>query len=317
MATAAQIISLIKSHNKRDNLNFYTVAMQMAATEARHGNTELADEIVTLVKSGQAVWQSQPAPEIPSELVGLVTEEAVNLRLADLVLSQEVREGLSRVRAEHKHRARLAEYGLAPRRKLLLVGPPGTGKTLSAFALAGEMGLPLYRVVLERLISRYLGETAAKIAQVFEMLQSHRGVYLFDEFDAIGAHRSTQNDVGEMRRVLNTFLVSLEHDASSSVIIAATNFPEMLDHALFRRFDDVLRYKNPTTAQINEILHQRLRYFSTQHVEWDRVIDAARGLSFADIVNAANDAAKEAVLTGADDIDSDLLRIFLEARLRT
>ena len=314
MATANQILELLQSHIKRDDTNFYTVAMRMAATEARRGNTELADEIVSLVKAGQHDLYRHTTLEVPEELSGLVIEEPVNTQLADVVLPNDLLASLSRVKEEHQHRAKLADYGLSPRSKLLLVGPPGTGKTLTAFALAGEMKLPLYRVVLERLVSRYLGETATKIAQVFEMAQSHRGVYLFDEFDALGAHRSAQNDVGEMRRVLNTFLVSLEHHTSASVIIAATNFPEMLDPALFRRFDDTLRYQNPTSKHIREILKRRLQYFATAEIDWDDLARSAHGLSFADIVHAADDAAKAAVLRGRTEVTNDTLQRFIDAR---
>ena len=107
---------------------------------------------------------------------------------------------------------RILEHGLAPRRKLLLVGPPGTGKTLTASVLAGELGLPLLQVRLDGLITKFMGETAAKLRQIFDATGRTRGVYFFDEFDAIGSQRGLANDVGEIRRVLNSFLQMIEQD---------------------------------------------------------------------------------------------------------
>jgi SpoVK/Ycf46/Vps4 family AAA+-type ATPase len=149
---------------------------------------------------------------------------------------------LERVLTEQRERDRLREHGFSPMRKLLLVGPPGTGKTMTAAALAGEMGLPLFSIQLDGLITKYMGETAAKLRLVFDAIQSTRGVYLFDEFDALGGERGSKNDVGEIRRVLNSFLQFLEQDDSDSIVLGATNHVGLLDRALFRRFDAVLEY---------------------------------------------------------------------------
>lgn len=115
---------------------------------------------------------------------------------------------------------------------------------MTASVLAGELGLPLFLVRLDALITKFMG--AAKLRQVFDAISELRGVYFFDEFDAIGSQRGLANDVGEIRRVLNSFLQMIEHDQSNSLIIAATNHPEILDYALFRRFDDVIEYHLPT-----------------------------------------------------------------------
>ena len=159
-----------------------------------------------------------------------------------MVLSPDIRKQLSKVTQEYKQRSRLREHGLSPSRKLLLVGPPGCGKTMTSRALAGELKLPHMAVQFHSLITKFLGETASKLHAIFELMPKTRGVYLFDEFDAIGSERAAGNDVGEIRRVLNSFLQFLEQDDSDSIIVAATNLASMLDEALFRRFDDVIRY---------------------------------------------------------------------------
>jgi SpoVK/Ycf46/Vps4 family AAA+-type ATPase len=131
---------------------------------------------------------------------------------------------------------------------------------------------------------------------VFDAINRTRGVYLFDEFDAIGGRRSSTNDVGEIRRVLNSFLQFLEQDDSRSIIVAATNHPEMLDPALFRRFDDVIEYALPTPSEIEAVFRNKLALFDTARVEWKQVVKAAQGLSHSEVALACQDAAKESIL---------------------
>jgi SpoVK/Ycf46/Vps4 family AAA+-type ATPase len=181
---------------------------------------------------------------------------------------------------------------------LLLIGKPGTGKTLTASALAGELALPLFVVRLDGLITKFMGETAAKLRLIFEALNQTRGVYLFDEFDSIGSARALGNDVGEIRRVLNSFLQMVEQDASDSLVIAATNHVGILDHALFRRFDDVIEYDLPDRARIVETLRAKVGAFKTQRIQWPKLAILAQGLNFADITRACEDAIKDALIHG-------------------
>jgi SpoVK/Ycf46/Vps4 family AAA+-type ATPase len=141
-----------------------------------------------------------------------------------------------------------------------------------------------------------------------------RGVYLFDEFDALGSHRTSQNDVGEIRRVLNSFLQFLEQDESESLIIAATNHPELLDHALFRRFDDVLEYSLPDDELAEQMLRSRLALLDTESVDWAQVVNVARGSSYAEIVRACEDAAKDAVLNDRADVTTQYVLDALASR---
>src|SRR5438105_13499840 len=152
-------------------------------------------------------------------------------RLSHMIMERSLEDRLRKIVHEQRQRAKLSEHGLQPRRKLLLVGPPGSGKTMTAAVLAGELHLPLFTIVLDGLITKFLGETAAKLRLVFDAMNATRGVYLFDEFDAIGARRAERQDVGEIRRVLNSYLEFLEQDESHGLIVAATNYPELLDKA--------------------------------------------------------------------------------------
>src|SRR5690606_27979777 len=133
------------------------------------------------------------------ELANLLTVAYPKNRLVDMVLDTDVAEQLGRILKEQKHHLRIREHGLTPRRKLLLVGPPGTGKTTTASVRAGELGIPLFCVRLDALITKCMGETAAKLRQIFDAIREVRGVCFFDEFDAIGSQRGLANDVGEIR----------------------------------------------------------------------------------------------------------------------
>jgi SpoVK/Ycf46/Vps4 family AAA+-type ATPase len=249
MATVDQIKALIKSHVDRDDERFLALALQVAANEARQGHGRAAVEIRELVDDvrKRATTHRRPVPVVTprGELAGLLSVSMPDLRLADMVLDERLQHKLERVLREQRAADKLKARGLHPARKLLLVGPPGTGKTMTAAVMAGELHLPLYVIVLHVLITRFMGETAAKLRLIFDAIAENPGVYLFDEFDAIGVERTAGSDVGEIRRVLNSFLQFLEQDQSRSLIVAATNHPASLDSALFRRFDAVVEYAAP------------------------------------------------------------------------
>ncbi len=167
---------------------------------------------------------------------------------------------------------------------------------------------------LEGLITRFMGETAAKLSLVFDAMHHQKGVYLFDEFDAIGADRGTPNDVGEIRRVLSSFLQFMETDDSESLIIAATNHLSILDSALFRRFDDVIRYELPDDDRRAEAFEEFLAFFSTEPIDWVSVAKLAQGLSYAEIRRACEDAVKGVLVNGGDTLTEGHLRQAIEER---
>jgi SpoVK/Ycf46/Vps4 family AAA+-type ATPase len=247
MASADQFKALLRSFIDRDDAQFLSIAMQVAAHEAKRGHGKLAEEIKEMIdlakgrRAGRELLAGReptPIARPRGELASLVSVTYPHDTLAMMVTSDTVRERLLRIIREQRHFQQIRDHGLSPRRRLLLTGPPGTGKTLTASVLAGELNLPLFLVRLEGLISKFLGETAAKLRLIFDAVRDTRGVYLFDEFDAIASQRGMINEVGEIRRVLNSFLQFIDHEDSNSLIVAATNHPELLDHAVYRRFDD-------------------------------------------------------------------------------
>lgn len=159
---------------------------------------------------------------------------------------------------------------------------------------------------MDKMVTKFMGETSAKLRQVFDCIEEKQGVYLFDEFDAIGTHRAKDNDVGEMRRVLNSFLQFIEHDNSESLIIAATNNLGLLDQALFRRFDDVLHYELPSNAEKLLLLENRLGSYAGKF-DLNSIVDNMDNLSHAEISKACSDAIKESVLTDKGKVDKSLI----------
>ena len=234
--------------------------------------------------------------------------------LASLVIPATLRVRVDRVIHEHRQQQKLKMYGLIHRRKILLIGPPGTGKTMTARVLAHELRLPLYTIQVDKLVMKFMGETSAQLRQVFKLIQEEVGVYLFDEFDAIGGERTLENDVGEMRRVLNAFLQFIEQDVSDSLIIAATNSPRLLDRALFRRFDDVLYYEHPSAEDRRTLIQNVLGTFRDPKLLWKSVVEASEGLSQAEIDHACRDSIKQSILADRKIVNTTLLQSMLRER---
>ena len=219
-----------------------------------------------------------------------------NCSLSELIVSDEINEKIQRILNEYRNRNKLYAFGLTNRRKILIEGQPGTGKTFTASVIASELSLPMYTVQMDKLVTKFMGETSVKLRQVFDAIESITGVYFFDEFDAIGADRSLDNEVGEMRRILNSFLQFIEQDTSESLIIAATNNQKLLDQALFRRFDDVLHYSLPTDDEIQRLFEYKLVSYDSHFIISDTLIHDAKGLSHAEIVKVCEDAIKSSIL---------------------
>jgi SpoVK/Ycf46/Vps4 family AAA+-type ATPase len=319
MARGDQIKALFRSFVDGDDDHFYSIAMQLAASEARQGHGKLAEELRELIDSAKTKRRERANTPVPfnrpkGELSTLLRVSYPKSRLADLVVSSRVESSLRRIIKEQRHYSKLIEHGLSPRRKILLVGYPGTGKTLTASALAGELGIPLFVVRLDALLTKFMGESAAKLRQVFDAVGNARGVYFFDEFDAIGGQRVSLNDVGEARRILNSFLVMIEEDVSNSLILAATNHVDILDHALFRRFDDVIEYELPSVEQIGEILRARIGRFSPDDIHYGPIAQEAAGLSHAEVTRAAAEVVKNAVMHDAPRINPKELVALLQYR---
>ena len=230
------------------------------------------------------------------------------INLSDLVLVEDVRIRLEKLIREQRQLDLLLHHNLNPRRKLLLTGPPGTGKTMTAQAIAGELGIPIFIIRLDGILSKFMGESIAKLRMIFDVMPQQRGVYLFDEFDSIGSQRHHGQDVGEIKRILNSFLINIEKDSSNSIIIAATNLPELLDKALFRRFDDIISYPLPNKEKIiSAIQKYTTGFLFDTPLNYKSIAELAIGLNYTDIARACEETIKEMILSGTKKLHKSFL----------
>jgi len=314
MATAVHIKAFISAHYDADEERFFTTALQISAWEAQHGHDSVAREIRELVDKLRATPKPAFAlSQFNQEKNDMIVLSNNRQALSALVASEDLKGRLERIVAEYRNRRRLEEFGLRHRRKILLAGPPGTGKTMTAAAIADKLQIPLYIILVDRILTKYMGESSMKLRQVFDFIRQNRGVYLFDEFDAIGADRGLGNDVGEMRRFLNSFLQFIEQEDSDNLVIAATNNIQLLDQALFRRFDDVLYYPMPSEDDASLIIQNCLQKFLGD-ISPKSFKEECQGLSHAEITLACLDAQKEAILAEKEVIDRAVLIQMLRER---
>lgn len=293
MATADHIKNLIKAHIDHDDEKFKTVVLQIAAYEAKHSHETFARELKQYVEK---IGTSKASIFRLNQQNPMLYMTVPSDRLSDLIVSQDIHNRIERILSEYRNRNKLQKYGLSNRRKILIEGKPGTGKTFTASVIASELNLPLYAIQMDKVVTKFMGETSSKLRQIFDAIASSTGVYFFDEFDAIGADRNLDNEVGEARRILNSFLQFIEQDESDSIIIAATNNQKLLDQALFRRFDDVLHYTLPTIDEVRQLYELKLGAYDGGFRITHELIEKSNMLSHAEIIRVCDDAIKNSIL---------------------
>lgn len=323
MAASEQIKSLIKSFGQGDEDRFFASAMQIAASEARQGHALFAQELKSLIedaRKNRSLSQLDRGKVInisaqKRELSELLDVFQPRITLADMVLSENIGTRLEKLINEQQKLELLLQHNLSPRRKLLLAGSPGTGKTMAAQAIAGELGIPVFIIRLDGILSKFMGESIAKLRMIFDLMPQQRAVYLFDEFDSIGSKRHQGHDVGEIKRILNSFLINIDRDNSNSIIIAATNLPEVLDTALFRRFDDILNFPLPDIADTTLAVSKYTANFSfDRKASQNELMEAAQGLNFSEIAKACEETIKEMILSNGKKLRKDILLESLKKR---
>lgn len=308
MANADQILSLIRSHIEKDENQFLKIALQISAVEAKAGHAVLARSIQDLVNQKKSFRLTA----LPKSLTHAVSSEFLlpiydDSTLPDLILEPSSLEQIKRVIIEFKRRIQLRQHNLDNRKRILLYGPSGTGKTMTASVIANEIGLNLYLVRSEKLITKFMGETSQNLAQVFDFITNVPAIYLFDEFDTLGTQRGNENEVGEQRRILNTFLQLLDRGAEESIVLAATNNIDAIDKALFRRFDDVIKYQLPTIAEIKEYLKEQFcRY---KNLSISKIAKLFVDMSFGEIKIVCSEVLKESILYDAEITEESIKKV--------
>ena len=311
MATADQILSLIRNHINNDDAQFRKVALQISAVEARSGHAIIARTIQELLRQKNTSLGTIRLVSKNKDVDDLLLQLDTCDDRKSLILSSSVEEKLERIIKEYLKKETLKKYGLVNRRKFLLYGASGTGKTMTASVLAKEFNLPFFVVRTEKVVTKFMGETGQKLGRIFDFISEVPAVYLFDEFDAIGSQRGMDNEVGEQRRILNTFLQLLERDNSDSFIIAATNSIESIDKAMFRRFDDVIEYHLPDREQRLALLHEYL--YAAKDLDFALAESLFEGRSHAEIKLLCSDIFKESLLNDKK-IDLSLVQNIVNMR---
>ncbi len=323
MAAAEQLKSLIRSFSEGNESAFYATALQIAATEAKKGHRVLADELRKLIDKSKAsssvsnvgIVKKLPINAAQKELNDLLELVHSHIHFNDMVLDKQLKNSLQRILDEQRKLELLLQHNLKPRKKLLFTGPPGCGKTMAASMIAGELGIPLFIIRMDGLLSRYMGESISKLRLIFDAMTQFRAVYLFDEFDSIGTTRTGGNEVGEIKRVLNSFLLQIEKDDSNSIVVAATNLPETLDSALFRRFDDIIKFQLPEKEYIEKLFKLELSNFKpSKKYDFSVIAQSAEGLSYAEVHKICEDIIKEFLVYGSAGIDQDRLIEYADKR---
>ena len=323
MARADLLKQLFRAYRDTDRETFMEVARCIADEERKKRHPALANELLRILNNGvvgatpNLRGTFQPPPRDHEKKAPLLEIKHPDRYLRELVLHSETEEILLRVMREFRQWDVLEANGLRPSHKLLFCGPPGCGKTATAEVVATELGLPLVYVRFDAVVSSLLGETASNIRKVFEYIHEETWVVLFDEFDAIGRSRDDATEHGEIKRVVNAFLQMLDNFDGRSLLLAATNFEQALDPALWRRFDQIVRFDRPTGPQMDELLKKRLATVRNSKVSAKRYVGQLEGSTFGDIDRIATDVLKSCALDGRTRLQADDIKRAMEShRLR-
>lgn len=310
MPRADLLRKLFHCYASHDDAGFRSVADQIVAEARESGHSLVAEDLRAILARSNGTTNKKatngptlfPLPQNPSAADQGVDVRQPRCAMENVVLSADAKAAIDRVLAEHHQQDQLATYNLFPARKLLFFGPPGCGKTMTAEALAFELGLPFGVVRQDAVVSSYLGETSSNLRRVIDFAEQTPCVLLFDEFDSIGKDRDDAHEVGELKRVVNSFLQMLDGYTGKGIIIAATNHESMLDTALWRRFDEAILFSRPTAAQITQLFKLLTRGLVKKDVTPSKLARRATGLSHAEITDAVKASIKRMVIEGRTQI---------------
>lgn len=317
MSSGKILRQLIKAGTSGDSAAFRRVSEAVIENERQKQHHLLANDLEQILygeQLHQALNRAIPKAPVDKERgLPLLDIKQAKRYLEEIILPETSLQSIQDMLEEHRRCDVLRSYGMKPSGKVLFFGPPGCGKTLAAEVIAFELDRPLAIIRLDALVSSFLGETAANLRKVFDFISEHEMVALFDEFDAIGKKRDDQGEHGEVRRVVNAVLQIMDSYQGRSLILAATNHQQILDIAIWRRFDDAIEFPLPTKKQITQLLALKLRGVRRQFEIDDAVLlDMLNGSSGSDIERIARRAIKRMILRNQEFLTIKDLQCALE-----
>lgn len=321
MARADLLKQLFRAYRDSDRESFMDVAHSIVDEERKKNHIILANELLRILNNGVVVssprlWGPiQPPPRDQEKNTPLLELRRPERYFQEMVLDPSIEQLLMRVMREFREWDVLEANGLKPNHKILFCGPPGCGKTATAEVISSELGLPLVYIRFDAVVSSLLGETASNLRRVFEYIRQDTWVVLFDEFDAIGRSRDDVTEHGEIKRVVNSFLQMLDNFDGRSLLIAATNFEQVLDPALWRRFDNIVRFERPTAAQIEELMKKRLHFVRNPKVSIKSYVKQLTGSTFGDVERVTTDILKTCALDGRTRLRSEDIEVAIRSQV--
>ncbi|MEZ4552350.1 MAG: ATP-binding protein [Dehalococcoidia bacterium] len=302
------LLKLVESGSAGDRVMFRRAAEALIAEERGRRHDVLADQLEQRIRR----------PEKEGVLLSTLGDAAADAyvhatlparSLTDLYLAAPLLEIVGELIEEQQRRTLLQSFNLEPRHRIMLVGPPGNGKTSLAEALAFELAVPLMSVRYDRIIGSYLGETAYRISQLFDFVRTRQCVLFFDEFDAIAKERGDPHDTGEVKRVVSSLLLQIDSLPSHVVVVTATNHPELLDRAVWRRFEVRLELPAPGPIQREAFLRARLgSAVGESRRSYDSISRSLAGSSFAELTDFVLDVQRRMVLQQGEAKPDEILK---------
>lgn len=311
MARADLLLQVVETASRGDRERFRRAVEALIAEEGAKRHHVLAKQLKDALSSLASGNGHEPMlGGHPETLVHAVVPERA---LSDLVLPSGVEAAVRRLVAEQHRVELLRAHALEPRNRVLLLGPPGNGKTSLAEAIATELFLPLYMARYEGVVGSYLGETAGRLAKVFDFARTRRCVFFLDEFDTLAKERGDEHETGEIKRVVSSLLLQIDRLPSHVVVIAATNHGELLDRAVWRRFQMRLELPPPTRDRLTELLR---RFAADRGVDLGRaprtLADHLHGASFAEVEEFAIGLLRSQILAGPESSAGEIAAVHLE-----
>jgi AAA+ superfamily predicted ATPase len=299
MARADLLINIVRAAARGEQTNFRRALEALVAEERSKQHHVLADRLaIHLTNNGNSVHSPINSPVRNSQYADLFYEIEPVRRLNDLVLPVEVDNSCKELVEEHHRVDLLRSYNIEPRNRVLFSGPPGNGKTSLAEALAAELVVPLLVVRYESVITSYLGETAVRLARLFELIRARHCVVFLDEFDVVGKERGDVHETGEIKRVVSSLLMQIDALPSYVVVVAATNHAELLDRAVWRRFQLRLNLPRPNADQAQEWFRKfEKRTGLGIGNEIPNLSEQLKGLSYSELEQFGLDVQRKYVLS--------------------